>query len=869
MLECDTVGPGTGRRLYVLDIENMQGNCDGHVTESEVARIRDEVTRTVPTTDLDQVVIGTSCPKNLLAASVWKGARQVFHGGHDGADLALLDVLDGENIAARFSSVLLGSGDHIFAPSAKRLRALGCGVLLLDTGTPISRRLKNAVDGIIHVRRTLTRTVRTDTNDAKGQNTNRKGNDMEGMRFSTQDIAELAGVRLSTVSNWKNRSDTFPKPVGKRDGVAVFDYGEVIAWMRANNKKIVADKGQVLLWAVKDGIRTAVASDDYAVDVAMLFGLRKAATIYGLENLWKELATDPSEEHLTEYVGQLQERDEAEPVPRLPNLVREVRKHMPRIAKIIRETFSSVMEIDEKDLPDLLDAAIGRNSRERGTVRSDLVDFSDFGLADEAVSFALELADNDSHVDVYDPACGLELTGLDFARKHPNLSLFLSDINPTAAMLAEIRFLLMYGDSINAQVRTVDSLVEDGHPGVRADLVLLQPPYRLHPRDTGNVPANDPRWTYSQAMGTSPELMFLQDAIHHLKPNGVILMTCLERESFAVNHNEGKVRRQLVAEGRVKAVVTLRSDQYRSPIRVISNLWVVGDPDPNLASVYMIDGRNPSDDRIDMGKLPGWLSRPLERIWEDGSYRWSNVPIRDILADDAARLTPSHWIKNADEDPKIIAREMTSRASAIHDLMDSLESGRSILESIPSGMPDFEIARIINVGELVAQGGAELHRGTELLRHVYGQPDDIVTRDDLQKGISDTGSNGSSDEGGFRTKAGDILFTDISPVYAVVDERGGHRISHGICALTLTGDEWDPHFAAACLQAKWNLRNGSPIGPALKVSPSSMELPLVDRVTQDRYLAILSARNEVRRLDETVSSYLETLGNAIRFGAES
>lgn len=128
MFGCGTVGPDTGRRLHVLDIENMQGSCDGHVTEGEVAR-------TVPATDSDQVVIGTSHPKNLL------------------------DVLDGENIAARFSSVVLGSGDHIFAPSARRFRALGCNVLLLDTGTPISRLLRGVANGIVHVTRTLTPAV--------------------------------------------------------------------------------------------------------------------------------------------------------------------------------------------------------------------------------------------------------------------------------------------------------------------------------------------------------------------------------------------------------------------------------------------------------------------------------------------------------------------------------------------------------------------------------------------------------------------------------------------------------------------------------------------------------------------------------------
>lgn len=141
----------TGRKLYILDIENMQGNFDGHVTEGEVAHIRRELMRALPMGDADQAVIGTSCPRNLLAAGTWKGARQVFRGGHDGADLALLDVLNEEDVEDRFSCVVLGSGDHIFTEAVNRLVALGCDVLLLDTGTPASRILRDSATGIIRL----------------------------------------------------------------------------------------------------------------------------------------------------------------------------------------------------------------------------------------------------------------------------------------------------------------------------------------------------------------------------------------------------------------------------------------------------------------------------------------------------------------------------------------------------------------------------------------------------------------------------------------------------------------------------------------------------------------------------------------------
>ena len=35
---------------------------------------------------------------------------------------------------------------------------------------------------------------------------------------NTTEIAKMANVSVSTVSNWKRRSDAFPEPVGTKDG---------------------------------------------------------------------------------------------------------------------------------------------------------------------------------------------------------------------------------------------------------------------------------------------------------------------------------------------------------------------------------------------------------------------------------------------------------------------------------------------------------------------------------------------------------------------------------------------------------------------------------------------------------------------------
>jgi len=63
--------------------------------------------------------------------------------GLDGADLALLEVL-GENIAARFTEVVLVSGDGIFADAVAVFAALGVHTTVIAHRDGLSRRLELA-----------------------------------------------------------------------------------------------------------------------------------------------------------------------------------------------------------------------------------------------------------------------------------------------------------------------------------------------------------------------------------------------------------------------------------------------------------------------------------------------------------------------------------------------------------------------------------------------------------------------------------------------------------------------------------------------------------------------------------------------------
>lgn len=78
----------------------------------------------------------------------WPRARRLVRSGTDGADLALIEVIETETPSARFDRVVLGSGDGIFAEPAARLQADGCGLTVVCRRGSLSRQLQLAAGAV-------------------------------------------------------------------------------------------------------------------------------------------------------------------------------------------------------------------------------------------------------------------------------------------------------------------------------------------------------------------------------------------------------------------------------------------------------------------------------------------------------------------------------------------------------------------------------------------------------------------------------------------------------------------------------------------------------------------------------------------------
>lgn len=129
------------RELHLIDIENELGT--GRIHAADVARFRDFYYVANNVSSDAHIVIGASSSQGLLEAGLgWPGARRVFRHGHDGADLALLEVAHSENVDSRFERVVFATGDHIFAEDIVRLRSLGVEVDVFARAVHLSHYLQ-------------------------------------------------------------------------------------------------------------------------------------------------------------------------------------------------------------------------------------------------------------------------------------------------------------------------------------------------------------------------------------------------------------------------------------------------------------------------------------------------------------------------------------------------------------------------------------------------------------------------------------------------------------------------------------------------------------------------------------------------------
>lgn len=133
------------RTLHLIDIENLAA---GRAVTVEVVRAVCRLTRRyLPPNSRDHYAIATGSPAALWALDVWGDAQRLFRGGPDGADYALLSVLESD-VPRRYEHVAIYSGDGIFADAVSTLGVDLTTTVVARKGS-LSKRLRLAAHRVI------------------------------------------------------------------------------------------------------------------------------------------------------------------------------------------------------------------------------------------------------------------------------------------------------------------------------------------------------------------------------------------------------------------------------------------------------------------------------------------------------------------------------------------------------------------------------------------------------------------------------------------------------------------------------------------------------------------------------------------------
>ncbi|MER6173964.1 N-6 DNA methylase [Streptosporangium sp. NPDC001681] len=624
------------------------------------------------------------------------------------------------------------------------------------------------------------------------------------------EIARIAGVGRAAVSNWRRRHDSFPAPVGGTDTSPQFALSQVEEWLRRQGKlDEVGDRER--LWPEFEalGDRDAMGT---AIAVAGARLVREETGSSGTVSPTRPGSAEefPDSTGLSEAQRSLVER-----------AVGLARKHG------ARETFDF-----------LLGRWLDTHVRQIGVTPRPLATL---------MAKVAELSRDDEVGDVgtvLDPACGTGGLLLAAARQWAGkggahtpgipLKLLGQDVDPTQAALAAVRILLAGHPSGHETGREVDiragnTLRADPHPGVRAHVVLCNPPF--NERDWGYEElATDARWTYGLPPRTEPELAWAQHALSRLAPGGTAVL--LLPPGVASRRAGRRIRAGLLRTGVLRAVIALPPGAA-PPHSVALHLWVLRAPAEDGtrpgAGVLLVDAADMQPELSGGTQRTGRAAidwpllhrRVVSAIRaEDGGRDLpaghTVVPVIDLL-DDEVDLTPARHIPKAVASADLGLRRSWNRfGTLLHELRD-LTAALSALElsgEEPAGQGTVTVGDLVRAGAMTLRAGQQPADGAV---RTGDAPDDAVpllTVTDVLVGGRPSGWLPGREAWAGET-AGTLTVTVPEEVVVVgayrafgawVDTDAPTVLGSQLFALRVDPALLDPWFLAGCLRAPANAR---------------------------------------------------------------
>lgn len=446
------------------------------------------------------------------------------------------------------------------------------------------------------------------------------------------EIAEIAGVTRSAVSNWRKRYNDFPEPRVQTESGVLFDMASIEEWLLARAKLTGPIPPGALVWRFADAVRGAWTTEQFAAFLSSWLVYLEACD----RARRQETAGDPSDgvpvnvplEHRWESVRRA--RDEE-----LPDRLRRAAKDVERRNHVLNGLLEGLAPEPFPDtnllrafVAQLEGAAASDESRiglfEDAQRRVHALDrFSgEFDTPDDVVYLMSRLAGSIvGGATVVDPAVGsgglLLMWAVGDTRPSGPVDLLGVDVNEAVARHARAR-VFIYG--VEARIRCADALRLDPAEWLRADVVLLDPPMGVGGWGDASL-YRDNRWVFGAPPANSADMAWVQLSVSMLKPTGRAVVS-LPVGSLTRGGAEAEIRQSLIDRGAVEAVVELPA-RLRRNTSIPTVLWLLRAPAErgSDAEVLLVDASRLGTSGRSEHELS---SEDVERIvhiverWRDG-----------------------------------------------------------------------------------------------------------------------------------------------------------------------------------------------------------------------------------------------------------
>ncbi len=168
---------------------------------------------------------------------------------------------------------------------------------------------------------------------------------------------------------------------------------------------------------------------------------------------------------------------------------------------------------------------------------------------------------------VYDPCCGsggMFVQSEQFIEAHSgklgDISIYGQESNYTTWRLAKMNLAIR---GVDAQIAHGDTFHKDGHPDLKADFVLANPPFN----DSdwrGDLLRDDKRWVYGTPPPGNANFAWVQHFISHLASKGLAGFVLANGSMSSNQSGEGEIRKSIIEADLVDCMVAMPGQLFYS-----------------------------------------------------------------------------------------------------------------------------------------------------------------------------------------------------------------------------------------------------------------------------------------------------------------